>query len=595
MKRLFIIISTLAISFITCVQLLVTIGTTSTTTCESNTVPINTEKYGQQIHQLLFPRAEVPGIKSQVTADGQKLRTLTSFDGRLHFGYGDESTNAGPIQMYSYDPPAPFARGQRGKWWYHGVIDTEEVGLFRKAFFSHDVSSSMTKNLKHNNHEKRSNGNEQDFSDRNSVLYTVDIDGHGDSKHDAVYVHQLKCGRHARWTSLGKPNPIQAPHIYSLVVVQDDGNSNNIENNSYSDSIELFTGIGSQLGYPGLVLSSTDHGQSWKEVFRHNSTEEQFTRIDNFVVQRINKDTTKVILFGKIHGECHYSEGDKCSFGAIVRYNTQNNDATSSPSSRQVIPIVNMELPHEDARTISPRSKPPHLEPIVFHDTTYFVGWRHRPPDTSDSYTGTYRIRGDDDEKEEEDGSGSIRLSPSLPSLERIMPWPKMDGKPTQFRCWTTDSDPMKFLVLVVEPTSGTYAVFRTNGYFKKGDEEDVWEKALTIEALPNDDEFLAMTFLRNDLYLSTVKGDLHNVHEFYEPLGDLLDESDSEPDTILSYGPAVYLFFVGGMFSLMRVLYPLARQMVARRRKEYEVASPRLVDSQGPFDGFELEPLHVS
>ena len=590
MKRPFIIISTLiaiAISFTTCVQLLVTIGTTSTTTCKSNTVPINTEKYGQQMHKLLFPRAEIPGIKLQVTADGQKLRKLTSFDGRLHFGYGDESTNAGPIQMYSYDPPASFSKGQRGEWWYHGVIDTEEVGLFRKAFFSHDVSSSMT-NLKHNN-----SGNGQDVSDRNSVLYTVDIDGHSESKHDAVYVHQLNCGRRARWESIGKP--IQAPHIYSLVVVQDDGNtSNNVENN---DSIELFTGIGSHLGEPGLVVSSTDHGQSWKEVFRHNSTEKQFTRIDNFVVQRINKDTTKVILFGKIHGECHYSEGDKCSFGAIVRYNTQNNDATSSPSSRQVIPIVNMELPHEDARAISPRSKPPHLEPIVFHDTIYFVGWRHRPPDTSDSYTGTYRIRGGDDD--EEDGGDSSRLSPSSPSLERIMPWPKLDGKPTQFRCWTTDSDPMKFLVLVVEPISGTYAVFRTNGYFKhesgedKGNEEDVWEKALTIEALPNDDEFLAMTFLRNDLYLSTVKGDLHVIHEFYEPLGDLLDESDSElPDTILSYGPVVYLFLVGGMFSLMRVLYPRIRHMVAKRRKEYEVASS---DSQDPFDGFELEPLHVS
>jgi hypothetical protein len=582
MKRLFIIISTLLVIAISCVQLLVTIGTTSTTTCESNTVPINTEKYGQQVHKLLFPRAEIPGIQSQVTADGQRLRTLTSFDGRLHFGYGDESTNAGPIQMYSYDPPASFARGQRGKWLYHGFIDTEEVGLFKKA-------SSMT-NLKHNNHEKRSNGN---------ALYTVDIDGHGEIKHDAVYVHQLKCGRHARWTTVGKP--IQAPHIYSLVVVQDDdNNSNNSKNNSYSDSIELFAGIGSHLGQPGLVVSSTDHGQSWKEVFRHNSTEEQFTRIDNFVVQRINKDTTKVILFGKIHGECHYSEGDKCSFGAIVRYTTKNNDATSSSlSSRQVIPIVNMELPHEDARTISPRSKPPHLEPIVFHDTIYFVGWRHRPPDTSDSYTGTYRIRGDDDdddEKKQEDGSGSSILSPSSPSLERIMPWPKIEGKPTQFRCWTTDSDPMKFLVLVVEPMSGTYAVFRTNGYFKhesgedKGDEDDVWEKALTIEALPNDDEFLAMTFLRNDLYLSTVKGDLHVVHEFYEPLGDhLLDESDSEPDTILSYGAVVYLFLVGGMFSLMRVLYPLVRHMAAKRRKEYEVASPRLVDE------FELEPLHVS
>ena len=58
--------------------------------------------------------------------------------------------------MYSYDPPALFAGGQEGKWWYHGVIDTEEVGLFRKAFFSHDVSSSTT-NLKHNN-----GGNEQD-------------------------------------------------------------------------------------------------------------------------------------------------------------------------------------------------------------------------------------------------------------------------------------------------------------------------------------------------------------------------------------------------------------------------------------------------
>ena len=103
------------------------------------------------------------------------------------------------------------------------------------------------------------------------------------------------------------------------------------------------------------------------------------------------------------------------------------------------------------------------------------------------------------------------------------------------------------------------------------------------------------MTFLRNDLYLSTVKGDLHVVHEFYEPLDDLLDESDSEPDTILSYGPSVYLFLVGGMFSLMRVLYPHIRHMVAKRRKEYEIASPRLVASHGPFDGFELEPLHVS
>ena len=173
-----------------------------------------------------------------------------------------------------------------------------------------------------------------------------------------------------------------------------------------------------------------------------------------------------------------------------------------------------MELPYEDAKLLPRRTpqatKPPQLQSVPFKDELFFVGWRFRRNDHSIDYTGTYKIITDSKHS-------------SSASLIRVDPWPRIHGKKTIFRCWIYDNNPSKFLVLVMEPNSQTYGVFRTNGYMNRNItnwfQEEVWEELLILKRpLHKHNEFVSMALLHNALYLGTKSGDLHVIKELYQP-----------------------------------------------------------------------------
>ena len=88
-------------------------------------------------------------------------------------------------------------------------------------------------------------------------------------------------------------------------------------------------------------------------------------------------------------------------------------------------------------------------------------------------------------------------------------PWPKINDKQSELVAWTQDADPNKLLVLM-QCCQGVVAVFCTNSFQK---ERIVWERALLLERpLPDDDDYLSVTLLLNDLYLGTRNGNSYKV-----------------------------------------------------------------------------------
>jgi len=438
--------------------------------CKSNNaITINDQIHGKQTHQLLFKRKHIPGLNEQTTLPGKSLTKLVSFDGRLHIGYGDQSGNSGPIDMYSYDPI------HEKKWLYHGQIQTEEIGVFR-------VSSDS------------------------SVMYTVEIDGHGTEREDEVYVNKLQCGSTQRWSTVGEP--VHAAHIYTLDIHPPCKNHDSIDTNIEQNTI--LVGTGSRHGQRAQVLSNTGNNR-WTEVFWYPSSDDHFNRISNAIVtnsiSRNNTTGPTMIIFGVKYGDCKSEKGDECAFG-FISYNFKMNSSDNS-----YIPITSLELPYEDAKLLPRRTpqatKPPQLQSVPFHDELYFVGYRFRRNDHYIDYTGTYKIITDSKHS-------------SSASLKRVDPWPRINGKKTVFRCWIYNN-PSKFLVLVMEPNSQTYGVFRTNGYMNRNItnwfQEEVWEELLILKRpLHKHNEFVSMALLQNDLYLGTKSGDLHVIKELYQP-----------------------------------------------------------------------------
>lgn len=209
--------------------------------CKSNNaIPLNDGIHGKQTHHLLFKRKQIPGLNEQTTLPGKSLTKLVSFDGRLHIGYGDQSGNSGPIEMHSYDPI-------RENWFYHGQIQTEEIGVFR-------------------------------ISSDSSVMYTVEIDGHGTEREDEVYVNKLQCGSTQRWSTIGEP--VHAAHIYTLDIQPPSKNHDSTDTNIEENTI--LVGTGSRHGQRAQALSKTGNNR-WTEVFWYPSTDDHFNRITSAI------------------------------------------------------------------------------------------------------------------------------------------------------------------------------------------------------------------------------------------------------------------------------------------------------------------------
>ena len=374
--------------------------------CADITIPVKDE-WGARRLELLFRREQIPDINLQPTKNGQILRSLWAFDGRLHLGYGDETNNTGPISMHAWDPT-------QQAWVFLGTLYTEQMKHFRPG---------------------------------PGVLYSPEADAKGEERSNGVY--ELKCGSMS-WSFAG--NPINgSAHLYDLAV----------------QGSRILVGTGSRSHKPAFLMASDDQGETWMELFRHESPPGMYSRIYN-----VGATDNVTFVSGRVkqHGE------SKSGF-AYIRY-------TGEASFE---PISNMEI-------ASPQnsSKLPYLVPVTHRQEMVITAFTLTPPRGQNH--GSYRISG----------------------KELIVddPWPKINGKQCSLENWAPDPNQDRLLVLM-QCSDRSAGVFRTASL----ERDPVWETALLLPPLKDDgDTFTSMSLLLNDLYLGTRHGNLYIVQELYRP-----------------------------------------------------------------------------
>ena len=455
----------------------------SPTGCAPITIPVNDQKWGRQTHELLFRRDQIPGLNLQEQQgkqinnekDEEKkerrfiLKALTAFDGRLHMGYGDENLNTGPIPMHAYDP---LLNGGGGEWVYLGTIPTEEIRSFRLG----------------------SNG---------QTLYTPELDGHGDDRRTTVGVYHLTCGSNAGWSMLG--NPInQSAHNYELAVVQgrnkDDGQD------------RILVGTGARDNQPAFVMASDNAGKTWEEFFRLDPSD--LTLPPNY--------TEHVILRVHTIGVTHHgqrifvSARDKKThlFFAYIYDQTNNTTLTTTTTTTAIAtatpfqPITNLNI---TLRNDSDR--PPYLIPVILQDEMILIARTYAPP--MGHYLGSYRLVGTELVPADSVWPMVPNTIDGFVTRKRKLRRPGRSLRMTSVVYWTPDVDANRLLVLLQNEKTGVAGVYRLSSLQPNPD----WEQALLLARLPENDRYVSMALLQNDLYLGTWRGQLYVVREFYQPL----------------------------------------------------------------------------
>jgi hypothetical protein len=411
----------------------------NSSSCADITVPVKDDEWGARKFELLFRREEIPGIREQKVEFGRIIKSLIAFDGLLHYGYGDETDNTGPIAMFAYDP---LAVDKDSSWVYLGTINSEEVRFFRRDPWG-------------------------------GVLYTPEIDGHGENRHDFAHIYHLTCGKKGYWTTLG--NPIHGTaHNYDLAVFpqQQPGHS------------RLLVGTGARTNMPAFLMTSTNQGKTWRELVRVDSLKDTFWRIYNIGAFNIN-NSTAIFLSGR-------NKKKRVSFARIYY---------EEAGSFQ--PFTNLKI---TLRKDSDRR--PYLVPLLLNDDLYLVAHTspfHSPEPNEDFHIGTYRIEGT--------------------KLIKENPWPTIfDGEEAELVCWTIDdhSSINKLLVLMKDKKHDVAGVFRLIDSIPSPSSNHnssmAWKLAVLLDRPGTDDGYSAMTLFRNDLYLGTLQGNLYIVREFYKP-----------------------------------------------------------------------------
>jgi len=334
----------------------------------------------------------------------------------------------------------------------------------------------------------------QVFRQSTNALYTPEIDSHGKDRKDQNGVYRLACGgggggrsssssssSSSRWTMMGSPIHDTA-HNFDLAFL----------------GSKILVTTGSRTNRPALLMASDDNGETWNEMFRFESPPNAYSRIMYVVA-----NDKMIFLSGRTHKTKQGFAFVQYRNETILLSSSSSSSSSSSPSAFQ--PISNL---HITKRTDSER--PPFLLPILHQDELVVVSRSEEAPDGK--YITSFRLLGTE-------------------FVEDPFAWPTFEvGAPTTFVCSTPDSDPNRLLVLVQEKKKrGRAGVFRADS-LQRG---SVWELALVLEALPEDDDggdsFVSMALLNNHLYLGTKRGNLHVVRELYKPAVATL--SSSSPD----------------------------------------------------------------
>lgn len=437
----------------------------SSPSCAPISIPVNQYARGARQQALLFRRDDIPDVNTQPQS-GSAIQALTAFDGRLHLAYGDSSDNTGPISMHAWDPLLRM-------WIYTGLLATEEVRHFR------------------------THGDDND--DGNHVLYTPEIDAHGEERRSRCVVYQMTCesGREnatathsATWSVMGNPL-VGAAHIYDLAVLPDS---------------TLLVSTGSRHGGAAVLASTRDRGQTWNDVYRVPTSPEAYSRIYYMGV-------TDELLY--IWGRLLQRDADETF--AMVWWHGKTNDRheyTRPSTDATFQPIANLDT----ATPPDHPDDPPCIVPIVLGDDMILVAFGRRPP--AGPHVGTYRVRRDDD------GTTSTLVSVTEP-------WPGIhddsddDSDDTELVAWTTTTttDHTPRLLVLLRCCDGVAAVVGIDSLDPPPvpvvhDDGDTWRETVILDPLPDrDDAYISLALLRNDLYLGTRQGNLYIVREFFKSL----------------------------------------------------------------------------
>lgn len=355
---------------------------------------------GAQLLERVATREQIPGLAGQPTAHGQILGTLFAFDGRLHLGYGDYSDNTGPITMSAWDP-------SESAFVELGELPTEEVLWFRPSA---------------------------------DALYSPAVDPDAHQGEGGVY--RLDCGAPAWHVGTAIEGAV---HVYDVAVQGE----------------VLYAGTGSLSGQPARLMASTDRGESWTEVLRHESPADRFSRV-YFL------GTTDEMLL--VSGQEHPAPDVPLAW---VRR-----------GSGDFVPLL-------DVPDLL-------LVPIVLGNAMVVAGYVGNPG--RGTYQGSYRLEGE-------------RLVPDEP-------WPMLDGEPAQLVAWApqpADDAHDERLLVLLRGADGGSVVARTED-LDAG--PGGWQMLAVLPPLPDGDQHVSMALLLGDLYLGTRQGALDVLRQLEAPAG---------------------------------------------------------------------------
>lgn len=443
-------------------------GTTNSKTCLSNHIPVNPHIPGRRDLSLLHTRQEIPDINTQ-PGEGFMIQALTAFDGHLHLAYGDSGENSGPLSLHAYQPAT-------GLWTYKGLLGTEELRLFRPYYY-------------HNQ--------------QHGVLYTPEIDAHGDERRRQSGVYQLECGTTSQWTTTGGPIYGSA-HVYDVEVMPSSDPSTPL----------LWASMGSRTGDVGRLVVSHNGGTNWTDVYRIPVDPHAFSRIYFIGIL----PGVLVYVWGRIIR--HVAGDDESIQETFARvWYLDGIDLTTRQSYKDANfqNITNLDIAAPPDVAADPHELSPYIRPVIYRNEMRLVAHAFR----FGPHLGSYELQG-------------TQLVPADP-------WPRMDqanrniqinqnGRgggssdgeeepeedTTELVAWMEDEQ-HGHLIVLMECCGGHAGVYRTNATFSSG--HQAWEEIVHLDPPADEDRYLSLALLNNDLYLGTAQGNLYVVQEIYQPL----------------------------------------------------------------------------
>jgi hypothetical protein len=379
--------------------------------CAPIAIPVHHGRPGRREWSLLAARKDIPDVNTQ-TGEGWRIHGLGAFDGQLHLAYGDIVRNTGPLYMHAYSP-------SEGTWTYKGMLDTEELRVFR-----HDVARG--------------------------VLYTPETDAHSEERRTQGVVYQLKCGVAQQWSTAGKPINGSA-HVYDLSLFP----------SRPSDTVAtLWAGTGSRTGDSGIVVESRDGGFTWTEVYRLPVYSDAYSRI-----YYIAYTDELVYLFGRIVRHPAKQKGSDAKAANLPHRLVQSVGLVRYHNETEFRPIDNFEVTAPPSSLADEQGQVHgYVEPIVHGNVLYLVayaGWK-------EYYLGTFTFE-----------KGTTTLMPTKPWPRMNSEEDEYDM--TVVLDWTIDQAHDTILVLM-ECCGGNIAVYRAKSIASGNWEELVRLPPLTTE-----------------------------------------------------------------------------------------------------------------